>query len=320
MIKSHLLIQLSKKVLGLVLVSVLCTTFWTTEASAFPHVLQEGETLAELAERYYGSVQKEILISTENGLRRASAPEHLEPGMVLEIPAPTFIRTIEGDTWKSLAANWLGNEKRAFLLASENGFQPWHEPELGQLVMIPHHLIWVAQGDESLSTLAYRYLGSTKHTYRLVLYNQLKDGKFEKGQVLLLPLAGLELSDEGKKAAMKAASHIAAEATAAAFTAQRQSKEELRRIQESLRSGHYVLALTSGVRLLSGGSPSRPVAAEIHRALLETYVALDILGLAKESCQKMLELAPDTQLDPLWTSPKMINACPQAARARKSDQ
>ncbi len=44
------------------------TYLLTVDAQAFPHVVQEKDTLAELSTRYYGRVQYERLLAAANGL------------------------------------------------------------------------------------------------------------------------------------------------------------------------------------------------------------------------------------------------------------
>ena len=89
-----------------------------SSASAFPHVLQEEETLASLAKSYYGKIQNEGLLAAANGFKsqqgdaRQLALHALTPGMVLEIPAPRYLKVEEGQSWKELAKKWLGAEKR----------------------------------------------------------------------------------------------------------------------------------------------------------------------------------------------------------------
>ena len=149
----------------------------------------------------------ERVLSTANSLDGAKTAG-LTPGMILEVPAVTYRQVHPGETWKSLAEELLGDEKRYIVLAQVNGHKPWLEPELGQLIVVPYNLSWVATGEESLATLAYRFLGSTKHAFRLVQYNDLGDRKLERGEVLLLPLHELPLSTEGQAAAEEAATQI----------------------------------------------------------------------------------------------------------------
>lgn len=290
------------------LLALLLASLASPSAAAFPHVVQPGETLARIAQRYYGKLQLERVLSTANSLDGARGGA-LFPGMILEIPALTYVTVGAEDTWKSLAQEHLGHEDRSFLLAEINGQKPWIDPELGQIVRLPYNLSFRASGDESLATLAYRFLGSTKHAYRLVTYNSLGEDGPEKGQVLLIPLSDLTLTSEGQTAARLAASHLFEQGESERYLRQKTSDQALREVALDVRAGRYIAALEKGIRLLEAGQLPEPSRAEVHRLLLETFVALGSVSAARTSCQSYLDSATEPELDPLLVSPKILEAC-----------
>jgi len=289
----------------------------SSPAAAFPHVVQPGETLAALAERFYGRIQMERVVATAN-LLDGTRKHGLSPGMILEIPAVTYRQVHQGQTWKSLAKELLGDEKRYILLAQINGHKPWIEPELGQLIVVPYNLAWIATGEESLATLAYRFLGSTKHAYRIVQYNDLGDRELERGEVLLLPLSELSLTDEGRAAAETAAAQITEQSHGNLFRQQQESKLEAKQLGDDIRGGRYVAAVARGTRLLETGKLTQEGRAQVHWLLLEAYVALDARGLARTSCEAFRSLTPQSKLDPLTTSPKILRVCPDEPESVKA--
>src|SRR6187402_984059 len=127
------------------------------DAQAFPHVVQDKDTLAELSTRYYGRVQYERLLAAANGLTVAA--RGLLPGQALEIPALSYHRVQPTETWESLALTLLGGTHRSVVLAQINDQEPWIQPEVGQLIAVPYNLAWVVSDQDSLATLAYRFLG-----------------------------------------------------------------------------------------------------------------------------------------------------------------
>jgi len=290
------------------LLALLLASLVAPSAAAFPHVVHTGDTLARIAQRYYGKMTLERVLSTANALDGARAAT-LFPGMILEIPALTYVTVSQGDTWKSLAVEHLGHEDRSFLLAEINGQKPWIDPELGQIVRLPYNLSWRASGEESLATLAYRFLGSTKHAYRLVTYNDLDEDGPEKGQVLLIPLSELPLTAEGQAAARLAAAHLLEQGESERYLRQKTSDHALREVALDVRAGRYIPALDKGIRLLEAGQLPEPSRAEVHRLLLETFVALGSVAAARTSCQSYLDSAPEPELDPLLVSPKILEAC-----------
>ncbi len=282
-------------------------------AHAFPHVAQKGETLAALAERYYGRIQFERVLARANFLDGSSSAG-LTPGMILEVPALTYRQVRQDETWQTLALELLGDERRHILLAQVNGHKPWVEPELGQLIAIPYNLTWVATGQESLATLAYRFLGSTKHAYRLTTYNQLGDRKLKRGDLLLLPLSDLPLTAEGLAAAKAAATKLIEQTHGDQFEEQKRSHHQTKELSQEVQSGRYIPAVARGTQLLSSGNLTQSGRGKVHFLLLQAYVALGAQGLARTSCRAFRSLRPQAKLDPFMVSPKIIKICgPQSS-------
>lgn len=278
------------------------------DASAFPHVVQEGDTLAGLAEQYYGRIQNERILVIANGLDRADRTS-ITPGMVLEVPALTHHRVQAGETWKSLATDLLGAPHREVVLALSNDSKPWLIPEPGTIVRVPYNLVLVATGEDSLATVAYRYMGSTKQAWTLSYYNQLQERDLRRGDLFLVPLVDLPLTAAGREAARKAARVLATQADAPERSQQQRVEAELPALLADVRAGRYVQAVTRGVRLLSSAELSEAQSGRIHRQLLEAYVALDAVGQAVEACTNWRQHDPTAVLDPISLSPKIIAAC-----------
>jgi hypothetical protein len=290
------------------LASLLLASLLAPSAAAFPHVVQPGDTLAKIAQLYYGKLQLERVLSTANALDGARSGA-LSPGMLLEIPALTYVTVGPDETWKSLASRHLGHEDRSILLSEINGQKPWIDPELGQIVRLPYNLTWRASGEESLATLAYRFLGSTKHAYRLVTYNDLDEDGPKKGQILLIPLSDLSLSAEGQALARLAAARLVEQGESERYLRQKTSDQALREVALDVRGGRYLAGLEKGVRLLEAGQLPEPSRAEVHRLLLETFVALGSVAAARTSCQSYLDAVEVPELDPIVVSPKILDAC-----------
>lgn len=283
-------------------------------ASAFPHVVQEGDTLASLAERYYGRIQHERILVVANGLDRGDRTT-IAPGMTLEIPALAHYRVQAGDTWRDLATKLLGAPHREVVLALTNDSKPWLVPERGKLIRVPYNLLLVASGDDSLATIAYRYMGSTKQAWTLSYYNQLDKRGLKRGDLFLVPLTDLPLTEEGREAARRAARWLATQADAPEREQQQRVDAELPALIADVRAGRYVQAVTRGVRLLAAGDLSDAQLGRIHRQLLESYVAFGAIGQAVEACTNWLRYDDSARLDPVELSPKILAACERATPA-----
>ncbi|HEY8945680.1 MAG TPA: LysM domain-containing protein, partial [Polyangiaceae bacterium] len=79
----------------------LCVLSLGAEARAFVHIVQTGDTLASIAERYYGKIQFERILVAAN-LLDLEGGSSIARGMRLEVPALAHRRVQRGDTWDDL--------------------------------------------------------------------------------------------------------------------------------------------------------------------------------------------------------------------------
>ena len=277
---------------------------------AFTHVVSQGETLAQLAIKVYGTPRFETAIAGANALD-AHGGSAVVPGQPIEIPAPAHHRVQEGETWFGLARVFLGDNRRGETLARANNAVAWVPPVPNQEIEIPAVVAHIAAEGESVAGLAQRYLGDINKAWVLDAYNFRKgDQKLLRGDVVLVPLLDLALTEEGKKEARAAAERTRTEGGGQAFEAQRRAESDIPPLLADVRAGRYVDALSKGNKLLGSGELTKPQLAAIHRALLEAYVALEAHGQAAGACAAWKANAGgEVKLDPKTTSPKIRAAC-----------
>lgn len=289
-----------------------------TDAPAFPHVVAPGETLAQIAERAYGDAQLESLLVFANALD-VQGGSAIVAGMRIEIPAPGHHRALDHDTWAGMALTFLGDARRADVLARANQAVSWIPPVAGQEILIPAVVAQLAGEGDTTATLAKRYLNDMNRSWELDAYNFRKPGALRRGEVMLIPLASLALSEQGKAEARRAGERAVSEGAGAAHDAQHRADAELPTLLAHVRGGRYVEAVALGNRLLGSGDLTRPQLAMVHRSLLDAYVALDAPGAAAGACaafranegdpKRGAHPAPEIRLDPRTVSPKVRAAC-----------
>jgi hypothetical protein len=277
-------------------------------AHAFQHVVQSGDTLASLAEKYYGRIQLEKLLVAANLLDQGGGSPIVR-GMRLEVPALQHFRVRPGDTWDLLAAELLGSPSRSDVLSIANDSSPWLTPEEGSEIIVPYNLRLVAEQGDNLIEYAYIYLGDKNKAWVLDRYNGFKGKGIDPGDVVLVPLTDLPLTDKGKAAARQASGIAVTESAGDTRQAQRKVAQEIPALIADVRAGRYVDAVSRANRFIGSASLSEPQLAVIHRELTAAYVALDAQGLATAACQEWRKRDPAARLDPVILSPKILRVC-----------
>jgi LysM repeat protein len=280
-----------------------------TVARAFTHIVKPGETLALLAERVYGDAKRETVLVGANALD-VQGGTVISAGMRLEIPAPGHHTVAQGETWAELALSWLGTNDiaRTDLLARDNKGVPWVPPVEGQEIEIPAVVTYIAGENETVNSVAARFWGDPNRGWELNAYNKRQGVPVARGEVVLVAMPGLRLTEAGRAEARAAAERDGASG-GMALELQRKADAELPLLLSDVRYGRYAEAVARGNRLLGGAALTHPQLAVLHRALLEAYVALDARAAASAACAAWRSNDPAATLDPVRASPKIRAAC-----------
>jgi len=279
----------------------------TLEAAAFSVIATSGDTLAVLAQRVYGRGETERVLAAANGLERVGSLP-LPAGTRLEVPTVTYRRVARGETWAELGAALLGAPERGAALSFANGSKPWLPPAEGAEILVPYNLHVIAEPGDTLSSLAKRYFGSERRAWMLAEYNGQKDVALSPGQLVLLPISDLTLTEAGREAA-RAALELWSGLGGEAREQQAAAAEELPTLLANVRAGRYVESVAQGMTLLAGSALTLPQRAAVQRQLLEAYAALGASGRAADACREWRRAAPQAKLDPRELSPKLLAAC-----------
>ncbi len=277
------------------------------DAHAFTHVVTPGESLASIAARVYGDPKLETLLAAANGLdaQGGAAPV---PGMRLDIPAPTYHRVLAGETWNSLAERILGDPVRSDVFARANGTVPWIPPDRGQEIVVPYVLTVIASDADRLDTLAKRFWGDATRAWEIDAYNLRKAAPLKRGDVVLVPILRLPLTEQGKADAKLAAAG-AAEGDGTVSELQRRAEAEAGEMPALLRAGRYAEVVARASLAIGSGVLVPRQEAPLQRALVEALVALDAKEAAAKACIRWRAIDQKARLDPVRTSPKIRAVC-----------
>jgi hypothetical protein len=283
----------------------------SADALAFHHIVKPGETLAQIAERVYGDARRETVLVGANALD-VQGGTIITPGMRLEVPAPGHHTVAQGESWADLAIAWLGtsDEARTVVLAFANKGVPWVPPVEGQELEIPAVVTYLAGEGETINMIAGRFWGDPSRGWELNNYNKRPGAivPVKRGEVVLVPMPGLRLTEAGRAEARAAAERDGASG-GMALEVQRRADADLPQLLADVRYGRYAEAVARGNRLLGGGALTHPQLAIVHRAMLEAFVALGATASASATCAAWRSNEPNATLDPVRVSPKIRAAC-----------
>ena len=278
-------------------------------ARAFTHVVKPGETLAQIAERLYGESKREVVLVAANALD-VQGGTVIVPGMRLEVPAPGHHTVMHGETWKELAEVWLGTgeEGRTEVLAKVNKTVPWIPPTEGQEIELPAVVTYIAGDGETINSISARFWGDMFLGWELNRYNHREGVGVKRGEIVLVPMTGLKLTEAGRSEARLAAERDGASG-GMALEQQRKADADLPQLLADVRYGRYAEAIARGNQLLGGAALTHPQLAMVQRALLEAYVAIDARASAAAACTAWKSNEPNPVLDAVRVSPKIREAC-----------
>lgn len=283
------------------IIALLAVTY-PSAAFSWSHMAREGETLTQLAIRYYGRATLSMVIRAANGFVHPDDGSLVE-GEQVEIPEVTYYRIRNGDTWDSLADKFLASSKRGRFLAKMNGYDEEKMPSKETLIKVPYHLRHIFAPDETLKSVSRLYFGKKGSTQWLKQYNLTKKTRFKRGDVVIVPLVDLDFTKEERE---RVDSERAGLFSGADANRQEQAMRGIAEIKETYERGRYIEVVAIGQRLLGQGGLSLPQKIGVYNYLGFAYVALDRKSLARESFTEALKLQPGMELSPITTSPKIL--------------
>jgi hypothetical protein len=272
------------------------------------HVARAGETLEQLADRYYGRPELSMVIRAANGFVHPDDGRLIE-GERVEIPEVIYHRVRAGEDWGAIAERYLGSAKRGEYLAELNGKKREQDLVVGQIVKVPYQLLYILAPDESLKAIARSFLDQKRGQNWLRDYNLKRKKKYGRGDAVLVPLMDVEFTDEAKT---RIAAERGEQYSGDDQRAQVDAVAQIATMREAFESGRYVEMVATGQRLLHAGKLTVPQQIGVHKFLAFAYVALGERKLALGSFISALTMQPGMELSPITTSPKILEVFREA--------
>lgn len=272
-------------------------------AIGWDHVARAGETLEQLADRYYGRPELSMVIRAANGFVHPDDGRLIE-GERVEVPEVTYHRVREAEDWESLAERYLGSPRRGKYLAELNDRKEDDPLVVGKIVKVPYQLLYILAPDESLKTIARTFLDKKWGQNWLKAYNLKRKKKYGRGDAVLVPLMDVEFTAKTKAAL---AAERGEQVTEDDQRAQVDAVAQIASMRDAFETGRYVEMVATGQRLLHTGKLTVPQQIGVHKFLAFAYVALGERKLALGSFIEALKLQPGMELSPITTSPKILD-------------
>ncbi len=270
--------------------------------AVYTHPVQEGDTLASIAERYYGDPTRESVLREANRLR-GNGSDALLPGSWVFIPTVAFYQVRQDDTWKSIAIKLYGSEDRASTLIDANDANRRAEPDEGAELLVPYPLRHVVAPGETLAKIANLYIeDDTQALKRLRRFNP--GARIERGRVVLVPLFDLRLTGDGRSEASEAFAQ--ASGGGASGAVQQEVETLLPDLIAHVQTGQFEEAVSLANRMLGMQRLTSSQIVTIQKELAVAYVALERADLAEASFRTALSLQPNLELDSVRTSPLVL--------------
>lgn len=283
------------------------------------HVVREGETLATIAQSYYGETRREMVLAMENGL--PAPPEALVvTGQRLIIPRAVFHQVRRSENWLALSIRYYGTgERSAVLYEANRQYGDSTAPREGAEIVVPYPLRYTARDRASLSSVATEFLGRESEVRVLRRFNGLRSSvsRLDRGQTILVPMAELTFSDPGRELASSLSSCV--DRGGAIRQLQERIEAQLPELAQHLAEGRYMEAVALGNQMLGTTDLSGNQTVSIERSLGVAYVALGRADLATRAFRNALSFQPDLELDSRRTSPAVLEAFRQAQRPEATE-
>ncbi|MGD8826902.1 MAG: LysM domain-containing protein [Myxococcales bacterium] len=275
-----------------------------SQAAVYTHAVQEGDTLASIAQRYYGDPTREAVLREANRLK-APSEGGLVAGSWLFIPTVAYYRVGKDETWKSIALRFYGREARALALIDANQGSRRVDPDQGAEILVPYPLRHVVAPGDTLAKIVKLYMPDDPVSLKRL--RQFNPGaSIERGQVVLVPLFDLKLNGEGRVQASEA--FVQAAGGGASQVAQNEAESAIPELIEKIQKAQFAEAVALGNRLLGLGSLTSTQVVTIQKELAVAYVALERPDLAEAAFRAALALQPNLELDSVRTSPRVLEA------------
>jgi LysM repeat protein len=261
------------------------------------HKVKKGDTLELLAAEFYGDRNHEIFIMVANGMDH---PRALVPGEKLKIPASREVTADVGDTFDTIAGEYLGDIRRGTYLAGFNGLDPSESLAAGTVLSIPFAITHTAAGPETIADITAAYFGDSKNARMVRDYNFLDHDTLALGETIVIPIHHVRV----RSSKLPPSDHASQQRSDKRKRTRAEAAEVIPAARAAWRQGDYS-AIKRDLTRVDTDFLDAIDAAEVGVLLGCAYVATGDADSALAAFQHVLERRPGHTLDEYTYSPKI---------------
>ncbi len=269
------------------------------------------DTAALIASDYYGSRKRSPFVIN---IAEVTKDRPLAKRKYIRMPVVFVIHAEKGDSFQSLAKEYLAKSYRDKYLAEFNNRFPKESLAVGEPVRIPFHTKHTATKKTSLRSIAYRYYGSKEKSSVLKAYNNIKKNLVAKGSSVDVPFVWKNSTISKARVTKKAKARFE--------RFQKQSRAAnllLPTMKAAWHIGDYA-SIQRQLEQIDTPYLPMPLAAEVLLLLGQSYVALGQPDKAAAVFTLLRERDLQWELDPKKYSPTVLQAFDAAMPAKKNEE
>jgi len=317
-------------------------------ALALKYKPKKDETLSHVALIHYGDPKKWVYITAANFI---ADPNKIPRNRPLWVPTVWKYRIRKGDSLARLAGKYLKDSKRSDFLKWLNKIKNPRDLETGKLIRMPFLLRHRVQQGQSMVDVSKRYFFRSKETGLLRRFNDKRTNVLKPGEIVFVPIFDpnaaydkvkerakrykereAKVAKEAKEIVDKAMANGGDSPTGAAADAatrilesdtgdEKQTPPEdlalIKKADELYRDGEYALARANLERALERNQLSSTHEAQAREIMAFCLVAMEHPKDAEHEFVRLLMVDPKRTLDPVTTSPKIMEVFQRAAKGAR---
>ncbi len=282
-------------------------TFWIP--TVWKYRLKKGDSLSSIATRYLKDSSRSEFLAWLNRIRH---PKDLKSGALINIPFLIRHRVQQGQTMVDVARRYYFKSKPTGLLRKFNGKRT-NALKPGEMVLIP-----IFDSQASFDKVKERLKGYQEREAKVAAKARERTQQQADVKSSAAAASSQETKSDGRKSSVAAVARI--------LEADGGDKNDrvtpagdavlIRKGFTFYRNGEYDLARANLMRVLEKDKLSQADEAEAREILACCLVALDRNQEAEHEFVRLLMVAPERTLDPVTTSPKILDVFKRARGAR----